>query len=428
MKMNKKYVLLACLTVFLSACDHKEKLEGKREEILAENYVSMKIDPKNLRESIVVPSSSSVLSYKSINGDYTHDSVNHAFPSDFKKLWSSDLGRSPIASEIIHDGEKVYSIDAKGTLKCINPKNGAILWSIVVSKQSDDNVFSGGMTISGDKIVITTNKGEVIVFNKNTKKEILKHEIKIPIKSAPIVKNDTIIVTTIDNKTFALDINAKKMKWAKVERGEETIMQGASVSALYTDKVICTYTNGDVSAIDLQTGSEIWNDTLFSGNTSKSGFVISHIVASPVVHNGVILASSFESKTVALDAESGVRVWENGIGTFNTPAVINNWAFMINSSGSVSCVSMKDGSLKWNTEIKNEKGVKYSEKYELFGPVILNGKVTVFASDGSMFTLDIQKGTILSRKTLDCRISNTPVIVGKIMYVVDERAKLYAFG
>jgi outer membrane protein assembly factor BamB len=133
-------------------------------------------------------------------------------------------------------------------------------------------------------------------------------------------------------------------------------------------------------------------------------------VASPVVSNGRILAATSESKMALIEASSGIRIWEQTVGTINTPVIVGSWVFVVTSDGSLICLSFNDGSAKWSSKIGSSKG-------KLFGPVIINGSICVFSEHGEMMLFDPSNGKLKESKDLKVYISRTPIIVDKSMYI-----------
>lgn len=411
--MNKiKLTLFLSSVLLMVACEHKEILKGKRENFFTTTD-STEVDKTLSNAEVNIPTASMTTSHTEVGGNVFHNSINYKLNQNLKTQWKTSVGAG-IGTDIISYNKHLYMVNGNGELICIEEKSGNLLWKTSISQSRDRIAFVGGINISNGKLVITTNRGEIITIDLKTKKELLRKEIKLPIKSNPIIVGNKIIVTTIDNKTLAFSDNSKNKLWEKIGLQEETVMEGAGTPAVYGNNIICAYTNGDIASIQTQTGIDLWEDTLFSGDTAGSGFVISHIVASPVIYKGRVLACTSESKTTLIDASSGVRIWEKNIGTINTPVIAEDWIFILTTEGAVKCLSITDGSVKWIQTLSN--------KQRLFGPLLINGDVIIFSENGEMISLSINNGSQKAIKNLETTISRTPIIVNSSMYLANDRS------
>lgn len=413
--MNQTKLIFCLLsTLLITACDHKEILKGKRENFFVEAD-SLEIDRSISNAEVNIPSASMRTSHTEVGGNVYHNSINYKMNPNIKTCWKTSVGGG-VGTDIVSYNNNLYIVNSNGDLICIDEKNGNILWKKQVYYSKDRLAFVGGLNVFKDNIIITSNHGEIIKIDPKTQKELLKHEVKLPIKGNPVIVGDKIIVTTIDNQTLAFSGNSQNKLWERSGLQEETVMEGAGTPAVYENNIICAYTNGDIASIDTYSGTDIWEDTLFSGDTSESGFIISHIVASPVIQDGNVLACTAESKTALIDAASGVRIWEKNIGTLNTPIIAGGWVFILTTEGSLKCLSISNGAVKWSHT--------FDTKAKLFGPLLINGDVVVFSENGDMMTLSVKNGSQKSIKKLETAITKTPIIVNSNMYVVNNSSEL----
>lgn len=404
--------------LFITGCEHKEILKGKREDFFS-NVEKMKVNKALTNKDVHINQAASISTHIDVAGNRQHNAINYSFSSDKPKIdWTSSVGGASIGSDIIYFKGKIYSVNSNGELTCIDVKTGKVVWRKLVAPQKDGVSYRGGISIidgAHESIVVTTNTGEIVKFRPFDKNE-QRYAVGAPIKSNPIIIGDKIIVTTVDNQTYAFSAQNSKKHWERAGSVEETIMDGAGTGAIYGNNLISAYTNGDVVALDINDGSELWTDTLFSSNTSESGFIISHIVASPVVSGHNVLVATSESKITLVEASSGIRIWENNLGTINTPIIMNDWAFVLSTDNMITCISMVDGSYKWMTSVDGDN--------KKFGPMIINGNIVVFSQFGDMMVYNPKDGKLKETKKLGTTISKTPIIVNKNMYIVNNNAEV----
>ncbi len=427
----KKFLFVLCgATVLLSACDKKEILPGKRESVDGITE-SMKFDKAIINSAlkISVTPSTIVSEYKDIAGNKQHRALNYKVAQNPKMLWKTSIGGLKVSSEPIALNGYAYVVNSYGDLVCIALKNGEKKWALNIAKQPDDASFAGGITAENSHLYISTNIGDVVAVNVATQKILWRKSIKYPLRGAPLYADGIVIVNSIDGKTFALNSSNGSIVWIKKLQGEMTVMSKSSTPALYGNSIICAYSSGDLKSYDLHSGSDNWDEVLFSENLADSGSVMAHIAASPVVSNGNILATTSESGMVMLDASSGVRIWEKEIGTINTPLVNSGWIFVLTSTGAMICLSEKDGAVKWVSEIKKLIPDQYSENAEFVGALLINGDIMVFSNTNNIVKLDISAGKVKGITSIEgTETTVAPIVVDSKIIAVNSRAELYAIG
>ena len=422
----KKYIILGCLLALTTACEKKEILPGKREEFLKIADQGVIVNKELAGIKIQATAASSISSCVDVAGNKQHDSINYKMSENPKQLWNKSFGRGPVTSLPICFGGNIYVVDALGVLCCISQKDGKTIWEKEIAKQSDEASFSGGITANNGTIYATSNTGKVIAINSKTKKQLWSKDLKFPLKGAPLFVDGKIIVTTVENQTFALSASDGNILWTKTTNKEQTMMADAGIPAVFGGDVICTYSSGDVMSINVATSADNWGDVLFSSNTSESGSVISHIAASPVVHNGFVLVATSESKIALIDATTGVRAWEQNVGTVTSPVIIEGWAFVLSSEKELVCLSMTDGSIKWSNKLQDAFPDKSRKDTKWTGPSLINGNIVVFNTNGDMLSFDTSTGSIKKKTNIDCSVSRVPIIINETMYITTERAEIYA--
>jgi outer membrane protein assembly factor BamB len=435
--MMKRLLLcsLAALSL-ITACDKKEILTGKREEIAGVTAIKRGIpsDRSTLAEPLNLTPPVRTSAYTDIAYNKQHNSPNHENVSFSKLVWESSLGRGPINSNIVISAGYIYAIDAGGTLICISQADGKKVWEKPIARQPDEAVFSGGLTIENGILYIATNIGTVHAIDSRTQKEVWDCKIKYPLKGAPLFVAGKVIVTSIINHIFAINARSGTVEWTMAANDEQTTMADAGTPAVFGDSVICPCSSGDVKAFNIHTGTENWDDMLYSSDMFASGAVISHIVVSPLVFGRYVLVVTSEAKMVLLDAASGNRVWELEIGTMHPPVENNGWIFMLTSSDELLCISSRSGAIRWASNIKDtllKDGTK-AEDLMVSGPLLINGDVVVFSNTGSVLVMNASTGNLKAQLKPEAfknlGVIKTPVIVDRFAYVVSQNGDICKVG
>ncbi|MDR3031377.1 MAG: hypothetical protein LBU35_03270, partial [Holosporales bacterium] len=141
--MKKCVLLIYAIAIISAACEKKEILPGKREEVFS--ALNKEADKTIASLKIIATTASSIDSYVDIGGNKRHNHINYQMPQNPQTIWKTDIGRGPITSDPIYINGNIYAIDSLGILCCVSAKDGKIVWKKEIAKQPDESVFSGGL-------------------------------------------------------------------------------------------------------------------------------------------------------------------------------------------------------------------------------------------------------------------------------------------
>jgi outer membrane protein assembly factor BamB len=223
----------------------------------------------------------------------------------------------PRASVVISEG-KAYSLGTMGNLFCLNAANGDLLWKKDLNKEYEIRMPTWGISatplITENKVILQisgSNNACVIALNKDTGIELWRNLEDIAAYSAPII----------------IEKNGKK--------------------------VVIVWTEESLSGLNPETGKIYWRFPWKVG----SGMCI----ATPVLSGDHIFVSSFYSGSLLVklkdDYTSAEKVWqrsgENERKTdalhcvMNTPLIIDNFIYGVDSYGELRCLEFATGNRVW---------------------------------------------------------------------------------
>lgn len=117
------------------------------------------------------------------------------------KVWEKDVGGS--INPVMH-GDFIYALSNDNELICMYKKTGDIAWirNIDSNNKNEDRRFCCGLILSGNKIIVSTNLGEIFFFDINTGQQ--KHVIKknTAFIASPIIAHNTLILMDEDANLY----------------------------------------------------------------------------------------------------------------------------------------------------------------------------------------------------------------------------------
>jgi outer membrane protein assembly factor BamB len=126
--------------------------------------------------------------------------------------------------------------------------------------------------------------------------------------SSPCVVNGIVYVGSSDGNVYALNADSGAKVW------NCTVVGGIMSSPCVVDGVVYVGAgDSNVYALDASSGTKIWNYT--------TGEVV---LSSPCVADGIVYVGSFDYNVYALNATSGAKIWNyaTGYAVFSSPCIV----------------------------------------------------------------------------------------------------------
>ena len=369
-------------------------------------------------------------------GGYPTHAMKHvAFTKDTpKKAWSASIGkgstdRMPLTSSPIMADGKIFTLNNDVEIYAFNAQNGKKIWQQdIIKKGEDEPVIGGGIAFSGGKIFATNGFNELVAINATDGQILWRTDTKIPVRAAPSALLDRVFVTTMDNQTIAFNSQNGEKIWSHRGLSSEAGILGAATPAIGRDVVISAYGSGEVYALQMDTGLELWSENLsplakMAGQTS-----LSDIRALPVIDGGQIYAASYSDRMSAIDERTGQPVWSKTIGTGSTPWVSGNRIYIIESQGAIVSMNRNDGDVIWQSPLpafEDEKDREGVIRWK--GPYLAGERLIAIGSHGIAQSYNPVDGTLIDSWKTDGDIRLSPAFANGVMYTVSKDGKLAAW-
>lgn len=228
--------------------------------------------------------------------------------------------------------------------------------------QTSTNSKSGKNEYSNNKD-LTIND---IVTNK-----VLKQVTKPPLDEAAILIYD------YDGSLFSFDLESEQIGWT-VKATDAYTEMCANAITLQDGIVYVPFINGEIFAIDNQTGDIFWKSRL---GTIKDQIVLKNQI--PIINNGKL---------------------------FITTQGPNN---------NIYALDIKDGSLVWNYKLD-------AANNDI--PVLFFDNKIFTQSGNNFYSFEANTGKLLNQKSFEEPISGKPVTDGENIFVANEKNVLYALS
>lgn len=354
--------------------------------------------------------------------------------SALKKVWSASIGDGtrknlPLTAQPVVANGAVFTLDTDSTVAAFDAKDGKRRWDRNVrAKDEKDSAISGGIAYADGALYVTAGYDELLCLNAEDGKVKWRAKLSSPSRAAPTIIGGRVFVTTLANAILALNPADGSVLWEFAGLASSTGLIGAASPAANGELVIPAFSSGEIYALRAGNGSVAWSDNL-AGSLRLGGITaLSDIRGLPVLDGNVVYAISFGGKAAAIDLLTGSRVWQKDISGSKTPWLAGNRLFLISSEAQIVALDTKDGAVVWVSQLARFKDTKKREGTILWsGPIMAGGRLLAFSSDSRVAEIDPDKGTLIREWDTGEDIRIAPVVAGETLYLLSEDGDLVAY-
>lgn len=355
--------------------------------------------------------SSSIGDWTVFRGDNSlSGSISRQLPSAPNLLWSTTTGQRTVASPVIKDGI-VYTLGRRGLLRAVDEQGQEVfskdLGTFIEATPLiiDTSLFFG--TIDGHMIAIGL-KGREIIWDFPA-----EGQISAPAMETAFEGEEAIVFGSYDNFMYTLRQSDGKVL-SKFESGY--YLNGA---AAVLDGYIC-FGGCDQWLRVVDTRAGIQTDSLM---------LDSYLPASPVFRGpegyigdyggSIYHITLFGGKISSMEKIHRAK-GEDGGSFVGLPAVGKDNVYFFSGGRHITCVSRKNGSVKWETLLKGPTGES--------SPLECLDEILVCTKNGIVSILDKDSGEVKWEYDTGEDILACPAISDGSFYILTAKGTLLRFG
>jgi len=363
---------------------------------------------------------------------------------------SAEGGSRLSATPVIANG-LIYVIDGAGevTARSADGDVREVVWKRPLDVIDENNevlgfslgnrqrTFLGGNIAYGNETLFaTTGRGNVYALEAKTGDVRWVRSVKLPVRSAPVVYNDMVLLITAENRLYALDRYTGKTRWTHEGLKESTSFLGAAAPVAADGVVVVPYSSGEIYGLRAENGQRLWSDSLVSRRTVRSSlFSLKDIDATPVIAEGRVYAVGNDGVLKAYDLITGRVQWAQEVSGLQMPWVAGDFLFLLTTDNELVCVNTPDGRIKWVTQLPRYDASGFSwgskssesesgERIVWTGPVLARDRLFVVGSHGKMAVLLPYTGKIREYVDIPDETYLSPSVAANRMYVLSNNAQM----
>ena len=333
------------------------------------------------------------------------------------KGWSGQFIPAPIAS-----ATHIFAIDAKGAISAHSKeKISNVAWTNLSLAHKERGLAGGGLALTDSTIVAVNAHGMIAGINADTGEELWTRNLRTPVRSAPAISQEMVILATAGSETIALDSRNGRIIWKHRGIQETTNILSYATPAVLGNIVITAYPSGEMFAIHRLTGKPLWADSLLVPRRTSALGNFTGITGNPVIARNVVFSASSNGLMAANSLNNGLRLWEHELSSYNTLWVAGRFVFAVTSDHKLMAIHASDGRIKWISDLKDS----HSNDSRFMGPYVINDHIVVISDNGTWSSFDPKTGeAIANDRRLKGDAFSQPILLEEGVAYVDDDATL----
>jgi outer membrane protein assembly factor BamB len=436
--MTKNGVGLALLLCALVAgCSwfekKKEPLPGVRISVLGLDR-QLEPDPQLAAKPIALPPPTPNADWPEPGGEPDHAMHRLMLSGSLAPLWSVRVGEGSerythvMAPPIVANG-RVYAMDGGSKLGAFDAASGKQLWQVDLKpKGAGDDGFGGGVAFWQGRLYAATGYGEVLALDPGSGKILWRHAVDTPIHAAPTVAEGRIYAVNVDNELAVLATTDGHRLWGHNGLPETAGLLGGASPAVEGEVAVVPYSSGELYALTTAAGRPLWSESLAETRRADAVSALADIRGRPVIDGNRVLAIGHSGRMEAIDLRTGNRVWEQEIGSTQSPWPVGDWVYVLTNNGELLCLTRDTGKVRWLQQLRRWRDEKKkADPIWWVGPVLGDDRLIVASSDAGMEEISPEDGKPLGQQKLPAPAFIAPVIAGGTLYILTDDATLSAY-
>lgn len=336
------------------------------------------------------------------------------------KKWSRGIGeqgKQVVSSQLLPavDGDRIYAANADGRVLALETASGRVLWKSKLDLQVTSSVGA-----AGGLVAVGTRDGKVHLLDSNSGEPRWSAQASSEVLAAPAVSSDVVVVQAIDSRLQAFDTASGSLRWRYSASSAPLTLRGNAAPVITDGMVYSAFDNGKLAALDARTGLQMWEQrfAIFDGRNEIERVIDAQ--ATPVVASDVVVAAAVNQHIVGFERGSGQPTWDYKASIGKNMAQAAGSVFAVDADDKVVSLRESTGREVWsNTDLTGRT---------LSAPAVIGDYVAVADKEGYIHLLSADTGSYSGRSKIgDAGRPARLLAVDGTLYALTASGKLYAF-
>jgi outer membrane protein assembly factor BamB len=423
--VNRLVILLIAL-IFINNCSLNENSriwKDKDKEISTQSklkkvFEEEKIEFKNLTKLLKLDLSAIKTNNKFV--DNQNNFGSQSYKGELYKIGSYKFSKLEELNQLnfkpLFIGNDIVFFDKKGSILKYD-KNQKVIWKKNHYSKSEKKLFPKLNFIShNENILISDSIAKYYSINGNTGELNWSKNNTYPFNSEIKKHKNKFFVIDYKNTLRCYKIDDGTECWNLQTEDSFTISNSKYSLIIIGDMIVFSNSVSDITAVDAESGLIIWQLPTQSSSIINEAY---NFKISKLVSDGnSIFFSNNKNEFYSIDVKTGTTNWISDINSNITPVVIGNLIFTVSNEGYLYSIEKNKGNIIRVIDVfKIYKQKKRKNIYPL-GFAVGNKNLYLTNSDGKLMVIDLQNGSIIKTERVSSNLVSKPFIFNNNLFLV----------
>jgi outer membrane protein assembly factor BamB len=336
-----------------------------------------------------------------------------------ERAWSTSvgagMGKAAPGLRPTHVDGLIWTADHKGRIVAVDARSGDS-----VRRFDVDLPLSAGPVVRDDRVLVGTLDGQIVVLDIRSGRITWRAQLSSEILAAPVVADGVMVVRCIDGRVFGLNPDTGLREWVYDRSVPLLTLRGNSAPRVRGGQVFVGHDDGTLTALDIADGSVLWEQRVGTPEGRTQLDRLADIDGPMSIVGLDIYAASQHDRMASVALDSGRLLWVKDVGSYSGVTVSRTRLALSDTGDRVWLLDRRSGSTEWT----NEQLLRRS----LTRPVLQGAFVAVADGQGYVHWLDADTGEFVARERAGGKApADAPLVVDDMLYLLDVKGKLTAW-
>ncbi len=315
------------------------------------------------------------------------------------------------------DDGRVYAAGHKGEVIAFEIASGRVAWRTRIRAP-----LSGGTAVGDGMVLIGSSDGQLFALDAGSGKSRWSVRVNGEVLAPAAISERLIALRTVDGKLHALAPADGHELWVQQQPVPRLSLRGTARPVIAGELVLCGFDNGKVLAVNAADGAVQWEATIAPPHGRTELERLDDIDTAVRVAGQDVYTVGFQGKIAMLAVDTGQVWWSHDASSYRSLTLDDDTLYMATADGEIAAMRTRTGAELWRQKALLHRG--------LTSPAALDEDNALVVADfqGYVHFLDKATGALAARVSSGkARVSTTPLIVGNMVLVVNDRGQISAF-
>ena len=288
----------------------------------------------------------------------------------------------------------------------------------------------GGLAYNEGRLFVSIGYGNLIALDAATGAEIWRQRLDGTASGTPTVYEGLVYLTAGDDRGWAISAQDGRLRWQLTASPDVTNVLGAPAPAVSNGLAVFAFGSGEIQAVFRQGGLRRWDSSVSGERPGTALGRVGDVTAPPVIVGNRVYVGNQSGRVVALNLDSGERVWTANEGAVGNIISAGGSIFVITDLNELLRLDASNGQRIWGVPLPRFTSNRPKKRVEVFvhhGPILAGGRIHVASNDGVLRSFDPESGALTGSVEISGGATTRPVVAGGVLYVVSSKGQLHAF-